>query len=41
VGAKIAPHNRVEFKRMEEALEAGYRPCKVAGRETVSGRRRT
>ncbi|WP_240610870.1 thermonuclease family protein [Ammonifex thiophilus] len=26
---KIAPHNRVEFGSREEALEAGYRPCKV------------
>ncbi|RDV83043.1 nuclease [Ammonifex thiophilus] len=26
---KIAPHNRVEFRSREEALEAGYRPCEV------------
>ncbi|ACX52448.1 nuclease (SNase domain protein) [Ammonifex degensii KC4] len=26
---KISPRNRVEFRNKEEALEAGYRPCKV------------
>ena len=26
---KIAPHNRVEFRSREEALEAGYRSCRV------------
>ncbi len=26
---KIAPHNRVEFKTREEAVNAGYRPCRV------------
>ena len=28
-GQKIAPGNRVEFKTREEAVEAGYEPCKV------------
>ncbi|RKO65726.1 MBL fold metallo-hydrolase [Desulfofundulus salinus] len=27
--AEIAPHNRVEFKSREEAVAAGYVPCKV------------
>ena len=26
---KIAPHNRVYFSTREEAIRAGYRPCKV------------
>ncbi|MGI9952491.1 thermonuclease family protein [Moorellaceae bacterium AZ2] len=29
---KIAPQNRVEFGSREEAIKAGYRPCKVCGR---------
>ncbi|WP_435366231.1 Ada metal-binding domain-containing protein [Desulfofundulus kuznetsovii] len=27
--AEIAPHNRVEFRSREEAVKAGYVPCKV------------
>lgn len=28
-GQKIAPHNLIEFKTVDEAMDAGYEPCRV------------